>query len=594
VSVPKGAATVWVACVDKNDKVLVKNAAIADGAASTYFGTATTTRAAATRASFVSSKVLTTDFTEDVVKGLIADGVEFNEESVNSEIVQGQTYLISSDKTVGSQFNGDNYNNPLSGTTIIITDGATATITQRLMEGVNLIVYNGTAKLGSGVDLGAAGTIVIFPDGTLTNESGSSNNLCELYNYGTVDANGELLHKLTYNDGLFRVNTLTDATWAGGNDFVNNGKLIVEGAYTAKSNPLYNNCYAQMGSATITGLQNADGAHLRVSGLVTWANDIILGSSSIVEIGQLCDNLASTWGCALQAPTSVTSDEDNAYIKIGYLQDWNYNNPYYRGHYTIDVDDVNSSLGDQSNQYSTIAQFYMNALGYVYDQYQTIHTDQSVTFTEFNVTAPTGDDCHGQITYPSTPTPETYDYVYYAYEDLGSIGDFDFNDVVLRVSYTANEGEAKVEVVAAGGTYKVGVYYGGTALCEDVHAAFDDDNPVNVGVRAFNTNYPTATIQIGSTPIHQLYDLQIQVANDSGTSLQLASTVVSAKNEMGSAPQCLIIPAGWKWPMEYCNICWVYATEDFSIAEWVGNTRAANDWYLHPAAAYASKVFEPK
>ena len=43
-------------------------------------------------------------------------------------------------------------------------------------------------------------------------------------------------------------------------------------------------------------------------------------------------------------------------------------------------------------------------------------------------------------------------YYYYAYEDLGSIGDFDFNDVVLRVSAPAIDGTGEIQLCAAGGT----------------------------------------------------------------------------------------------------------------------------------------------
>ena len=43
-------------------------------------------------------------------------------------------------------------------------------------------------------------------------------------------------------------------------------------------------------------------------------------------------------------------------------------------------------------------------------------------------------------------------YYYYAHEDLGSIGDFDFNDVVLRVSAPAIDGTGEIQLCAAGGT----------------------------------------------------------------------------------------------------------------------------------------------
>jgi hypothetical protein len=190
---------------------------------------------------------------------------------------------------------------------------------------------------------------------------------------------------------------------------------------------------------------------------------------------------------------------------------------------------------------------------------------------------------------------DSFDYCYYAYEDLGSIGDFDFNDVVLRVSKTETEYQYKVEIVAAGGMLPVAVYFEGTELWDDIHGAngFNDSNVINVGAKK-NSDYPTTYItSTKQEAFNQLSTLIISVSESNSTNLTLEPLTVNPITEMGAAPQCLIIPAGWGWPTEYTNLTWVHSVEGHSFAEWAQDKTKATDWYKYISEDYESYVITP-
>jgi hypothetical protein len=191
-----------------------------------------------------------------------------------------------------------------------------------------------------------------------------------------------------------------------------------------------------------------------------------------------------------------------------------------------------------------------------------------------------------------TPTPD-YAYCYYAFEDLGGTFDFDFNDVVLKVSETGTEGTYQIQAIAAGGTLPVAVKYDGKTIWDNIHGTdgYNDESVINVGVKV-DKNFPTATITT-TEPYNQLKNLVIYVQAKSSTNQTLSPTSVSAYTDLGEKPQCLIIPAGWKWPKEYFNIIDVYGVAGYSFSDWVQNAGSATGWYKNVAPGYESAVVDP-
>ncbi len=181
--------------------------------------------------------------------------------------------------------------------------------------------------------------------------------------------------------------------------------------------------------------------------------------------------------------------------------------------------------------------------------------------------------------------PDPVMYYYYAFEDLGAIGDFDFNDVVLRVS-APNNGESTVYLMAAGGTLKSKVVYGDQTLCNEVHEAFE----VELGGGNFdmvNTGYTKRDfVSLGTVTIAEGADMAnlpfgIVVTGNNGESVKVTREV----DHKGTAPLMIVVngyPEGddagkWFWAKERVNISVAYP--DFGA--WGANVEENQDWYLN-------------
>ncbi|WP_300728794.1 LruC domain-containing protein [uncultured Bacteroides sp.] len=194
-----------------------------------------------------------------------------------------------------------------------------------------------------------------------------------------------------------------------------------------------------------------------------------------------------------------------------------------------------------------------------------------------------------------------------AYEDLGAIGDYDFNDVVLRIRHIAGNSElsktADLWAVAAGGTLPVGVYYlkdpnltpdqvitsdfddtnKFTPLWPDLHKAFKEANslPYDLTKMMLNTdddkyirlyNFPTASIDADmlETTQNTTGRIMIRVTKEDGKVIN-----VTTPQKEGDAPQGLLIDGEWRWPKErsyiydaYPKIKGDWGASNFSNFEW--------------------------
>ncbi len=186
-------------------------------------------------------------------------------------------------------------------------------------------------------------------------------------------------------------------------------------------------------------------------------------------------------------------------------------------------------------------------------------------------------------------TPSNNDpvmYYYYAFEDLGTTDDFDFNDVVIRVSAPVN-GKSTVTLMAAGGIYPAVVTYGtGSSIRnigEEVHAAFGvstgkTEDMVNTGGK--KKDFVTlGTIDLPSNADMSNLPIGITVTGNNGQVTRVERSV--ANN--GKAPLVIAVSgyssgenAGkWFWPLERTNISSAYT----QFGEWGANASTHKDWY---------------
>ena len=158
-----------------------------------------------------------------------------------------------------------------------------------------------------------------------------------------------------------------------------------------------------------------------------------------------------------------------------------------------------------------------------------------------------------------------------AFEDLGDIGDYDFNDVVIGVSQDGNK--IKVTALAAGGTLPADVYYKGENLGE-IHELLNragDYSPINVKNKRNEESGKRKIYEIDPNDFSiekNWTDFTIQVNGK-------ASATITPNETVGNVPQALCIPSDWLWPKESINIHDAYA--DFT--NWVKDQDSYKTWY---------------
>lgn len=177
-----------------------------------------------------------------------------------------------------------------------------------------------------------------------------------------------------------------------------------------------------------------------------------------------------------------------------------------------------------------------------------------------------------------------------ACEDLGGTFDWDFNDVVFGIEHVSGQTNARIKLLAAGGTLPVSLkfYHNGsenditfgTSNITDLHTAFsaETNQPVNVnaveGVDRAAIYSNAFTVDANTFNIHDdAKNFRICVTYADGTSqkeIHLPDYADKAK-----APQAFLISdPTWKWPNELQNITDKY--KDF--AGWATDLKNANNW----------------
>lgn len=189
-----------------------------------------------------------------------------------------------------------------------------------------------------------------------------------------------------------------------------------------------------------------------------------------------------------------------------------------------------------------------------------------------------------------------------ALEDLGGSLDWDFNDVVFAIKYTAGEREAEFELRAAGGTLPAAIKFARQTISfdgkTDVHEAFGDtegDIRVNVEIsdayvsekvykqikdkKTTVTTLPKATVIVGSTTMSELLaQVSIQITQTSGEQTTIAAPRNYADKAADGAnvPQAILIGKDdWQWPAEGQSIADAYSdfpawVTDASLTDWYG------------------------
>lgn len=171
-------------------------------------------------------------------------------------------------------------------------------------------------------------------------------------------------------------------------------------------------------------------------------------------------------------------------------------------------------------------------------------------------------------------SPDTLSWIL-ACEDLGESADYDFNDVVLKITHVAGAEKASVTLMAAGGTLKSNVWFGDQDLGE-VHELF---GIVKDTLPSINTWQQLNAIPSVSLEIDVPADFTMSAENMGGFKIvRNGIGGIVAAPEAGMVPYMICIPGTWKWPRETKRISNAYP----SFAEWVKDHTTNLDWYEYP------------
>ena len=308
------------------------------------------------------------------------------------------------------------------------------------------------------------------------------------------------------------------------------------------------------------------------SGLMTNnAANIYLGSQAMIKVGDWYHNGGNCYG--------ASSANDYSIIKVtGSLNEVNGGASGSQGYVYFDVNDILGKGSKDGEGAWHISQVNEKML---------LKTVSEATAPD-NITIPSDEDGCNYIGFHEGNGNKTFQpsYIYYAFEDLGTTDDFDFNDVVIRVSTPDAQGTSSVELMAAGGTLPTYVTYGTgdspNTLGGEVHQEFG----VETGVMVNTGKGETKPIQIlgiiqGLSADTDMSNLPLGIKVN-GYNGQVTRVVRSAANT-GNAPLVIVVNGytsgdnvgKWFWPLERTNISSAYG----QFGEWGADVSKNQDWY---------------
>ena len=474
----------------------------------------------------------------------------------NYQKANGIAMYIAADATV--TFEGDMTSNVYAynrGT--IIVKGATGPYGDGLIYNENVITSQKNLTVSNaGSQIVNAGTWTVA-EGLTVEGSGHVQNLGTMTITGTTLVNSNSCSWV--NDGTWTTDNYTYN--AGSTDVINNCKLIVNELFTINLGDTDKNCFAinANGGVTTKNLHFAGPGYIKMAGnsLFKVTNTATMDAKK-VDYGFWGPTSGDSYA-VLQAKTITTSDPEQAYDIT------------YGGNIYVACD--SHFANGKSGQYPIIdiignAKIYNGQLTAPY----TINADGS-------------NKCNDGYKGGNTPDPDPVQWYYYAFEDLGTTDDFDFNDVIIRVSAPVDN-VSTVQLVAAGGTLATTVLYNEQVFnATEVHELFGT-TPSNSGM--VNTgNGPekkfvtlgTVTLTANDDPADLPFGISAQ-----GTNGQLTKVTHSVEN-IGKAPLVIVVagyPSGdnagrWFWPTERTMISDAYT--DFGA--WGANASSYQNWYTN-------------
>lgn len=493
-----------------------------------------------------------------------------------------------------------------SNTEIFLVRGATLTLgaesASDLQGGCNFYIAEGaTLKTASGVELVGNNGLHFYNHGTMEAGKLQINNASVLYNSATITVNGELStensNSVIVNDGTI---TATRMHTAGSSHVQNNATMTISGntdidsnnntwvnnghyttgnfTYTAGSNDVINNCHLTVkdlfriaiGETDKNGFQMDSNASVVTKYFeADGPSYIFMGAKSVFEVTEtatmkITKDLYGIYGpetgdkAVFHAKKIVSGAVENQGFVANYFNQLvvAYDESHFPQGYS-DKDAQQQAAGEIGAQ-----------------PYYRIGDGAVVEKTEFIKYKVEQSECNPGFNGGNGNKVEPKQYVYFAFEDLGTSDDFDFNDVVVRVSVPDANNVSTVELCAIGGTLQQKVFCGDTQIGDEVHnyGEFGANTKTVVGVPIAVMG--TVNVPAG-TSVADL-NISIQVVRRDG------QVVTIGGPQPGETPFRVVVTGDeqgkWFWAKERTNISDAYNL----FGKWGVDMDSNPDWYTHP------------
>ena len=177
-----------------------------------------------------------------------------------------------------------------------------------------------------------------------------------------------------------------------------------------------------------------------------------------------------------------------------------------------------------------------------------------------------------------------------ACEDLGSTDDYDFNDVVFKVSHVSGKTEATVTPLAAGGVLETFIMFDGVSKGE-THHLLGADATTSGNYPMINTTSITKSGRSQTITVSETFSIAtnmggfgiLVMGRDNSSGEGQSATIIDAPTT-GTAPQMICVPSTWAWPIERIRIEEAYP----EFKNWNQNSNN-NGWYTSPEAGKTIK-----
>ncbi len=491
-------------------------------------------------------------------------------------------------------------------TEIFLVRGATLTLGTQgstdLQGGCNIYIAEGaTLKTADGLELVGNNGLHFYNHGTIEAGKLQINNASVLYNTATITVNGELstensnsvivndgtitatrLHTAgsshVQNNGTMFINGNTDID-SNDNTWVNNGHYTTENfIFTAGSSDVINNCYLTVKNLFEIAIRDGEDEGFRMdsnAGVVTkffkmnGPSYIRMGAQSVFEVTETATMIITKPDYGIYGPQTgdyavfhakkiVSGASENQGFVANYFQKLivAYDESHFPQGYS-DKDAQQQANGEVGNQ-----PYYFIGEGAIVDK------------TEFIDYSVTSSNCNPGFNGAGGNKEELKQYTYFAFEDLGTSDDFDFNDVVVRVSTPDENNVSTVELCAIGGTLLQKVFCDNVQIGNEVHEYGSFGDNTKKFVKMPLAVLGTVNVPQGKSPAD--LNINIQVTRSSG------EIVTVGGPKAGETPFRVIVSGNdegkWFWAKERTNISDAYTL----FGKWGADMDSNPDWYKSP------------